>query len=164
MPTLLRIPATTPQQIHASRLIIATNRGPVEYYLSQNEVLKHRRGPGGVVTALMGAAKHMDVTWVAMAMTEGDRIAIKDAQQQGGVLRSPLHGQNMQLRYVAIPRNAYRKHYEEINRGRKTYGRNGRYPVCRAPLSREPALTGCGAEPRSGARFIAARARRRRVW
>ncbi|TMD46208.1 MAG: trehalose-6-phosphate synthase [Chloroflexi bacterium] len=115
MPALLRIPATTPQQIHASRLIIATNRGPVEYYLSQDEVLKHRRGPGGVVTALMGAAKHMDVTWVAMAMTEGDRIAIKDAQQQGGVFRSPLHGQNMQLRYVAIPRNAYRKHYEEIS-------------------------------------------------
>src|SRR6266581_9203480 len=104
MSTLLKIAATTPQQIHASRLIIATNRGPVEYYLSQDEVLKHRRGPGGVVTALMGAAKHMDVTWVAMAMTEGDRIAIKDAQQQGGVLRSPLHGPNMQLRYVAIPR------------------------------------------------------------
>src|SRR5438067_4017455 len=115
MPATIRITATTPQQIHASRLIIATNRGPVEYYLSQDEVLKHRRGPGGVVTALMGAAKHMDVTWVAMAMTEGDRIAIKDAQQQGGVLRSPLHGQNMQLRYVAIPRNAYRKHYEEIS-------------------------------------------------
>jgi trehalose 6-phosphate synthase len=120
MSTLLRLPtaprsATTPlQPIHADRLIIATNRGPVEYYLSQQQTLKQRRGSGGVVTALVGAAKNIDVTWVAMAMTEGDRIAIKDLQQEG-VMRSPLREQNMLLRYVAIPKNAYRKHYERVS-------------------------------------------------
>lgn len=115
MSTVLRIPTKTPQSIHASRLIVATNRGPVEYYLSQEHELKHRRGPGGVVTALTGANSRMDVTWVAMAMTEADRIAAKESQQHEGVMRSPLPGQNMLLRYVAVSKAAYRKHYEEIS-------------------------------------------------
>lgn len=116
--TPMKIHSATPesQQIHASRLIIATNRGPVEYYLSQDKTLKHRRGAGGMVTALIDAGNRMDVTWVAMAMTEGDRNALKTAQQQnGGLLSSPLRGQKMQLRYVAISKSAYRKHYEGIS-------------------------------------------------
>lgn len=105
-----------PQLMHAQRLIIASNRGPVEYQLSQDKTLKARRGAGGMVTALIDAGNRMEVTWVAMAMTEGDRIALRDAQQHnGGLLSSPLRGQKMQLRYVAIPKAAYRKHYEKIS-------------------------------------------------
>lgn len=116
-PTQMKIQPTPtqvqPQQIHASRLIIASNRGPVEYFLSQDKTLKHRRGAGGMVTALIDAGNRMEVTWVATAMTEGDRIALKEAQQNnGGLLSSPLRGQKMQLRYVAISKSAYRKHYE----------------------------------------------------
>ncbi len=68
------------------------------------------------MTALVDAGIRMDVTWVAMAMTEGDRLAVKDAQQNsGGILASPLSGQKMNLRYVAISKSAYRKHYEGIS-------------------------------------------------
>src|SRR5436853_7701662 len=103
MSTVLRLPfPSTVPPIHANRLIIATNRGPVEYYLTQDNVLKHRRGAGGMVTALIDAGNRMEVSWVATAMTEGDRLALKEAQQDGdGLLDSPLHGQNMKLRYVA---------------------------------------------------------------
>jgi len=116
MPTSLTL-HTLPQTqfIHANRLIIASNRGPVEYHISHNKTLNHRRGSGGMVTALIGAANRLDVTWVAMAMTEGDRVAIREAQQNyDGLLQSPLRGQKLQLRYVAIPKSAYRKHYEQI--------------------------------------------------
>src|SRR5205807_1672097 len=117
MPTQMKTQPTLaqaqPQQIHANRLIIASNRGPVEYNLSHDKTLKHRRGAGGMVTALIDAGNRMEVTWVAMAMTEGDRVALKEAQQQNeGLLLSPIRGQKMQLRYVAIPKSAYRKHYE----------------------------------------------------
>src|SRR3989442_73392 len=114
MSTQTMIPTPpSPQQIHASRLIIATNRGPVEYYLTHDKVLKHRRGDGGMITALIDEGNRMEVTWVEMAMTEGDRLALKEAQQDGdGLLDSPLHGQNMKLRYVAVSKTAYRKHYE----------------------------------------------------
>jgi trehalose 6-phosphate synthase len=103
------------QPIHASRLIIASNRGPVEYVLSRDNKLRRRRGAGGLVTALIDAVKNMEVTWVAMAMTEGDRVALKEAQNNGSLLSSPLSGQQMQLRYVNISKAAYRKFYEKIS-------------------------------------------------
>ncbi len=119
MPTQMTIhgtPPSTEQQIHAERLIIATNRGPVEYYLTQEKTLKFRRGAGGMVTALIDAGNRMEVTWVAMAMTEGDRIKLKEAQQEnGGLMVSPLKGPKMQLRYVAVSKAAYRKHYEVMS-------------------------------------------------
>lgn len=104
-----------PQLMHAHRLIIASNRGPVEFQLTQDKTLKARRGSGGMVTALIDAGNRMTVTWVAMAMTEGDRIAVKEAKQQGGFLRSPLPNQKMDLHYVTISKEAYRKHYEKIS-------------------------------------------------
>ena len=68
---------TPPQLMHAHRLIIASNRGPVEFQLTQDKTLKARRGSGGMVTALVDAGNRLKVTWVAMAMTEGDRVAVK---------------------------------------------------------------------------------------
>lgn len=112
MKSAVRAPEAS-ESIHADRLIIATNRGPVEYYVSQDKTLKHRRGAGGVVTALMGAMKHTDATWVALAMTEGDRQALKEAKD--GLLPSPLPDQEMQLRYMAVPKNVYHKHYNMIS-------------------------------------------------
>lgn len=97
------------------RLIIASNRGPVEYQFGQDKKLKSRRGSGGMITALIAAADHMSMTWVAMAMTEGDRIAVKEAQQNGGLLQLSLAGRKLNLRYVAISKPAYRKFYEKIS-------------------------------------------------
>jgi trehalose 6-phosphate synthase len=115
MPTRMTTEVHPPQLKHARRLIIASNRGPVEFQLSQNTSLKARRGAGGMVTALIDAGNRMEVTWVAMTMTEGDRIAAKKAQQDGGLLQSPIRGQNMQLRYVPISKSSYRKHYDKIS-------------------------------------------------
>ena len=98
------------ESIHTDHAIVVTNRGPVEYYVGQDKSLKHRRGSGGVVTALTGAVQHSDATWVALAMTEGDRRALQQAHD--GLLPSPLPNQQMQLRYVAIPKAVYRRYYD----------------------------------------------------
>lgn len=115
MSTQVMVDVSPLQLVHASRLIIASNRGPVEYYLGQDKRLKQRRGAGGVVTALIDLGNRMEVTWVALAMTEGDRMALREAQNRGGLIRSPLCGEKMQLRYVPISKTAYRKHYEQIS-------------------------------------------------
>src|SRR5215469_196936 len=115
MPTRMTIQTVSPEPIHAYRFIIASNRGPVEYQLSQDKTLKPRRGAGGMVKALIEAASQMKTTWVAMAMTEGDRIAVKEAQQKDGLLPVSLPGHKMHLRYVTISKAAYRKHYEKIS-------------------------------------------------
>ena len=115
MPTRKTTKVSFPQLIHSRRLIIASNRGPVEYQLTQDKTLKARRGAGGMVTALIDVGNRMDVTWVAMTMTEGDRLAAKQAQQHDGLLPSLLPSQKMHLRYVSITKEAYRKHYEKIS-------------------------------------------------
>ncbi len=111
----MTIQTSSPQLVQTRRLIIASNRGPVEYQLHQDKTLKACRGAGGMVTALIEASHSMNVTWVAMAMTEGDRLAVREAQQNGGILQSPLSDRKMQLRYVAISKEAYRKYYEKIS-------------------------------------------------
>jgi trehalose 6-phosphate synthase len=107
------IPTSSEERIHTEHLIVATNRGPVEYYIGQDKKLKHRRGSGGVVTALLEALPSMDATWIALAMTEGDRIALQDAPD--GRLSSPLPGQQMQLRYMTVSKNVYHNHYDMIS-------------------------------------------------
>ncbi len=117
MPTRMTDQTVSSEPIHACRLIVASNRGPVEYQLSHDRTLKPRRGAGGVVTALIDAACRMKTTWVAMAMTKGDRIAVKEAKQKDGLLPLTLPGHKikMQLRYVAISEDAYDKHYGKIS-------------------------------------------------
>src|SRR6266705_1637984 len=117
MPTRMTDQTVSSEPIHACRLIVASNRGPVEYQLSHDRTLKPRRGAGGVVTALIDAACRMKTTWVAMAMTKGDRIAVKEAKQKDGLLLLTLPGHKikMQLRYVAISEDAYDKHYGKIS-------------------------------------------------
>jgi len=106
-------PQTVSEQIHADHLIIVTNRGPVEYYLDQDKTLRYRRGEGGVVTALIEAMPSMDTTWIALAMTEGDRMAVQQAHD--GLLRPPLPSQRTQLRYVTVPKGVYHNHYDIVS-------------------------------------------------
>src|SRR5437588_1943029 len=110
----------TPQEIkdlvHANRIIVASNRGPVEYFLDENKTLNCQRSPGGLVTALSSTASLMEASWVSVAITEGDRLAMRKAQREtGGVIQSPLHDQKLQLCYVTLSKEVFHKYYEEIS-------------------------------------------------
>jgi hypothetical protein len=105
-------PQTLSEQIHADHLIIVTNRGPVEYSMGQDNTLQCRRGEGGVVTALIEAMPSMETTWIALAMTEADRMAVQQAHD--GLLPFPLPGQRTQLRYVTVPKSVYHNHYDIV--------------------------------------------------
>jgi len=63
------------QRLSPRRLILASNRGPVEYYLTEDRQLGSRRGSGGVVTALTSLGKYVELDWIASTMGEGDRQA-----------------------------------------------------------------------------------------
>ena len=91
------------------RLILASNRGPVEYHVSPDGRLQAQRGSGGVVTALSTLTNYVDFTWVASAMGDGDRRIAQQAE--GGRIKSPLPGQSLFLRYVVTPRRMYHKFY-----------------------------------------------------
>jgi trehalose 6-phosphate synthase len=116
VPALNDSSITLPELIHAEKIILASNRGPVEYHVSQDGTLQYRRGAGGLVTALTVAANLMEATWVAMAMTEGDRLILERVQQENDGILPPLSSdQKMTVRYIAIPEDAYHKYYVKIS-------------------------------------------------
>ena len=97
------------EMLRDRRLILVSNRGPVEYHVTQEGGLQARRGSGGVVTALSTLTNYVDLTWVASAMGEGDRRVAQLAE--GGRVKSPIPGQSLYLRYVVTPRRVYHKFY-----------------------------------------------------
>ncbi len=90
-------------------LIVASNRGPVEYQMTPAGRPEARRGSSGAVTALSSLAQSVEFTWVASAMGEGDRATAKNSE--GRKLQSPLPGHKINLRYVVSPRRTYHKYY-----------------------------------------------------
>ena len=91
------------------KLIIASNRGPIDYRIDEGGGLKGRRGSGGVVTALSAISQFLELTWVASAMGEGDRRAAEQAE--GNRFKAPPPSQNLYLRFVVTPGNTYHKFY-----------------------------------------------------
>lgn len=61
------------------KLIVVSNRGPVSYSRGPGGQRAEQRGQGGLVTALRPLVSHHDVTWVASAMTDEDRVVAAEA-------------------------------------------------------------------------------------
>jgi trehalose 6-phosphate synthase len=91
------------------RLIMASNRGPVEFSLTEDGPPVAQRGSGGVVTALTAVSRIAQVTWIAAAMSEGDRVAARMAE--GGRVATCSGEGQMYVRFVEIPRVAYQRYY-----------------------------------------------------
>ena len=56
-------------------IVLASNRGPVSFTLGDDGDLQTRRGAGGLINVVGGALDGTDATWIAAAMSEGDRVA-----------------------------------------------------------------------------------------
>ncbi|HLW01702.1 MAG TPA: trehalose-6-phosphate synthase [Ktedonobacterales bacterium] len=121
------------------RLIIASNRGPVEHNYDRNGVLRTKRGAGGMVTALQPAASYAPpegFIWIAVAMTDAEREiaerqeharreAHPDALSEGVISanghkpsRRPSRKQERPappMRFVNVPLTAYQRYYDGIS-------------------------------------------------
>ncbi|MBI4200971.1 MAG: trehalose-6-phosphate synthase [Chloroflexi bacterium] len=95
--------------LEGNRLILVSNRGPVEHSFTPNGHVQARRGSGGLVTAFSPIMRDVDFTWVASAMGEGDRRVAEDAG--GGSIRPNVSGYRFSVRYVTTPRRVYHKYY-----------------------------------------------------
>ncbi len=97
------------EMLRDRRLVLLSNRGPVEYYATETGQVQGRRSSGGVVTALSPVMRHVEFTWIASAMGEGDRRVGESAG--GASIKSPIPGQQLALRFVVTPRRVYHKYY-----------------------------------------------------
>ncbi|MCH8920841.1 MAG: hypothetical protein IIA23_09100, partial [Chloroflexi bacterium] len=84
---LQRLEALSQQMLAERRLLIASNRGPLEFSVEDDGSLVSRRGGGGMVTALMSATRFVPAVWIATAMTDGDRRAAEEAK--GALIEVP---------------------------------------------------------------------------
>jgi trehalose 6-phosphate synthase len=94
------------------KLLVVVNRAPVTYERDKDGQRVARRGGGGVVTALGGLLAHHDVTWVASAMSDEDRVVA--SEQDGSVVEETADGAAYRLRLVAHEPAAYDRFYNTL--------------------------------------------------
>ena len=93
-------------------LIVVSNRGPVTYGTSGGERTA-RRGGGGLVTALRSLVLHHDVTWIASAMSEEDRV-VSDENEGEACEETARDGTSFRLRLVPHDPHAYDWYYNVV--------------------------------------------------
>ncbi|MFD3547972.1 trehalose-6-phosphate synthase [Streptomyces sp. NPDC058655] len=70
----------------ASQVLVAANRGPLSYALSDDGGLSARRGGGGLVSGLSAAlAEQPDTVWICAALSDADREAVRRGVSEPGV-------------------------------------------------------------------------------
>ncbi|MFO7250994.1 MAG: trehalose-6-phosphate synthase [Actinomycetes bacterium] len=92
-------------------VLVASNRGPVSFTLSEGGGLTMRRGGGGLVSGLSQAAEDDPPLWICAALTEGDRGAARAAP--GGRLDLAGHPTGP-LRMLDIPPATFHRAYNDV--------------------------------------------------
>jgi trehalose 6-phosphate synthase len=85
------------------KLIVVANRGPVSYDRLPDGERTTRRGGGGLVTALRSLVLHHDVTWIASALTDEDRVV---ADEHGGAPADETWRDGSPYRVQLVPHDA----------------------------------------------------------
>ena len=119
-------------------LIVVSNRGPVTYDRDASGERIEKRGGGGLVTALRGLLEHHDVTWIASAITDEDRIVAEEGNGNVVLLAHDRHAYENYYNVVSNPMLWFVQHqlwaralrpeidehfhrawrdYEQVNRG-----------------------------------------------
>ncbi len=94
-------------------LIVASNRGPIEYR-RVGGALRAKRGAGGVVTAVSAISGLASPIWIAAALGEGDRARAAQAAEEGGPIEEAGSGFRYRLRFVTPDPDAYERYYNVI--------------------------------------------------
>jgi trehalose 6-phosphate synthase len=97
------------------KLIVASNRGPLFFGRDENGERMVRRGGGGLVTALRGLIDHHDVTWVASAMSDEDRVVA--AERGDEAIEESRNDVTYWVRLVVHDPLSYDRYYNAVANG-----------------------------------------------
>jgi trehalose 6-phosphate synthase len=96
------------------KLIVVSNRGPAVYMRDEQGNRFARRGGGGLVTALRGLVRRHDVTWIASAMSDEDRV-VNSENNEASFPETTRDGSPFRLRLVAHDPQAYDWFYNVVS-------------------------------------------------
>jgi len=128
--------AITPRQVKQylkdKFVIVASNRGPVEFRCDERGEIKPHRGAGGVVTAMSTALVATDAVWISTARTEQDAVMAERARRR----RIPMPPDNPQyyVRYIVPDKEAYDQYYNVISNSLLWYLNHYLFDVIRRPV------------------------------
>jgi len=106
-------------------IVLVSNRGPVTFTNGADGVLTSRRGAGGLVSGIGPLVTGTDTTWIAAAMTDGDRAAAR-----AGVVEAD----GVRVRLLALDPEAYRLAYDEVSNGVLWFAHHGLWDLAREPV------------------------------
>jgi trehalose 6-phosphate synthase len=109
-------------------LIIASNRGPITFDGTDDGVPRFQRGAGGLVTALIGLAQHLDTAWIACARTSAD------TEWQEGQVSLPDSDRELRVRFLSPEPAAYERYYDVIANPLLWFLQHAMWDVSRAPV------------------------------
>ncbi|AUA13013.1 trehalose-6-phosphate synthase [Streptomyces sp. SID8382] len=92
-------------------ILVASNRGPVSYGLSEGGSLTAKRGGGGLVSGLSAIGSDSGAVWVCAALGEGDREA---ARRAGTSHLNPGDTGGQQVRMLDIAPDVFAAAYNGI--------------------------------------------------
>lgn len=98
------------ERLQDFNLIIASNRGPVEFYTERGEV-HQRRGQGGLVTAVCSMVEVTPATWVASTMSPVD---LQVAESQGGRVLMDMGEHPLHVSFVVPTAQQYSQYYDQM--------------------------------------------------
>ena len=89
-----------------SPIVLVSNRGPVSFDLDDRGELQGRRGAGGLVSGIGPLVEGTPTTWIAAAMTDGDRAAAATG--------SVVEHEGFRVRLLALDPETYRLAYDVV--------------------------------------------------
>ncbi|TDB96762.1 trehalose-6-phosphate synthase [Actinomadura sp. 7K534] len=104
-----------------SQVLVASNRGPVSFSLSEDGALTMRRGGGGLVSGLAGvagaarepSAEGPDVLWVCASLNEADRTAARRSPD-GRIDLAGHETGGAAVRMLDIPEATFHRAYNAV--------------------------------------------------
>jgi len=105
-------------------VVIVSNRGPVAFSLGADGELTGRRGAGGLVSGLAPLVAGTDATWLAAAMSEGDRAAAQ---------RGVVDAEGLRVQLIDLDPQQYRLAYDVVSNEVLWFAHHGLWDLVREP-------------------------------
>ena len=105
-------------------VVIVSNRGPLSFRRGDQGELVATRGAGGLVSGVRPVVADTGATWIAAAMSEGDREA---------AAKGLIDADDLRVRLLALDREAYRLANDVVSTQVLWFVHHGLYDLPRAP-------------------------------
>jgi len=99
--------------VDKAQILVASNRGPVSFSISEDGSLDYRRGGGGLVSGLGSVAATTDTLWVCAALSDADRTAAAKAPE-GRLDQAGFDLGGMRVRMLGIPPDTFTDAYTHV--------------------------------------------------